>query len=87
MSLHDRIKDIFFPDPDLDELRFEVSKLKDAVDMLIRGQGPSTAEWVKSKDGLRADIEGLAFSQKELHHATLDLHRRLKSLEGTSADT
>ena len=87
MSLHDRIKDTFFPDPDRDELRIDVSNFKSAVDTLIRDQGRSTAEWVESKDSLRADIRGLAASQEQLRLATLDLNRRLEALESAHADT
>lgn len=87
MSLHDRIKNTFFPDSDLNKLRLQVSGIQSKIDMLIRDQGRSTAEWVESKDSLRAEINGLASSQEKLRLAVLDLNRRLEVLEGAHADT
>lgn len=87
MSLYDRIKDTFFPDSDLNKLRLQVSGIQSKVDTLIRDQGRSTAEWVESKDSLRAEINGLVSSQEQLRLAVLDLNRRLEVLEGAHADT
>lgn len=87
MSLHDRIKDIFFPDPDLSKLNTQVSLLKSQLKTLIGNQGRTTAEWVEAKDSLRADMIFLRERQEKMRLATLDLNRRLEALEGAHADT
>lgn len=87
MSLHDRIKDTFFPDSDLNKLRLQVSGIKSQVSSLIQSQGRSTAEWMKSRDRLYADMRALTSSQEQLRLAALDLNRRLEALEGAHADT
>lgn len=87
MSLHDRIKDIFFPDSDLTKLRIAQQLQKRRLDEEIRSSGRLVAEWVEIKDSLRADMRALGASQEKLRLATLDLNRRLEALEGADADT